>query len=71
MHGTANRVSKQRVTWARLGSSQAQSSLVRRLATAVDDPGKRRIREWLAALDDEQLLGFGLTDADIAVLRET
>ena len=69
MHGSANHFSKQRAAWARLGSPRAQSSLVRRLVAAVDDPAKKRIRDWLAALDDEQLLGFGLTAADVAILR--
>jgi hypothetical protein len=69
MHGSANRFSKQRAAWARLGSPKAQSSLVRRLVVAVDDPAKLRIRAWLAALDDVQLSGFGLTAADIAILR--
>jgi len=39
---------------------KAQSSLVRRLVHARDDPAKRRIRRWLSDINDEQLLAFGL-----------
>jgi hypothetical protein len=48
---------------------KAQSSLVRRLVQARDDPAKRRIRHWLSDINDEQLLAFGLTQEDIALLR--
>jgi uncharacterized protein YjiS (DUF1127 family) len=48
---------------------KAQSSLVRRLVQARDDPGKQRIRAWLSALDDEQLSNLGLTPEDIHALR--
>jgi hypothetical protein len=48
---------------------QARSSLVRRIVRAKNDPGKRRVREWLRAIDDDKLLNFGLTQGDIAVLR--
>jgi hypothetical protein len=48
---------------------KCQSSLVRRLVQAKDDPAKRRIREWLSKIDDEHLLGFGLTPQDIAICR--
>ena len=48
---------------------KAQSSLVRRLVQARDDPAKRRIRHWLSDINDEQLLAFGLTEEDIALLR--
>jgi hypothetical protein len=48
------------------------SSLVRRVVQAQDDPAKQRIREWLIALDNEQLSSrLGLTSEDIAVLRGT
>jgi hypothetical protein len=50
---------------------KAQSSLVRRLVRARDDPAKRRIRHWLSDINDEQLLAFGLTEEDIALLRGT
>jgi len=50
---------------------KVESSLVRRLVQAEDDPGKRRIRGWLSDLDDAQLLSLGLTSEDIAVLRDT
>ena len=46
-----------------------RSSLVRRLVQARDDPAKRRIRHWLSDINDEQLLAFGLTEEDIALLR--
>ncbi len=48
---------------------EARSSLVRRLVQARDDPAKQRIRRWLGDIDDEQLLRFGLTPEDIALLR--
>jgi hypothetical protein len=48
---------------------QAQSSLVRRLVAAKDDPAKQRIRRWLSDIDDEHLFGFGLTAEDILLLR--
>jgi hypothetical protein len=48
---------------------KASSSLVRRLVLAENDPAKRRIREWLANIDDKRLLDFGFTSSDIAVLR--
>ena len=48
---------------------KAQSSLVRRLVQAHDDPGKQHIRAWLRELDDEQLSNLGLTPEDILVLR--
>jgi len=50
---------------------KAESSLVRRLVQARDDPAKQRICAWLRALNDEQLAGIGLTRDDIAVLRST
>jgi hypothetical protein len=46
-----------------------RSSLVRRLAQAQDDPAKQRIRRWLSEINNEQLLCFGLTPEDIALLR--
>jgi uncharacterized protein YjiS (DUF1127 family) len=45
------------------------SSLVRRLVQAQRDPVKRRARRWLVAMGDQRLSEFGLTPADIAVLR--
>jgi hypothetical protein len=42
---------------------------VRRLVRAKDDPAKQRIRRWLSDIDDKQLLNFGLTPEDIALLR--
>jgi hypothetical protein len=48
---------------------KARSSLVRRLLQASDDPAKQRIRHWLSDINDEQLLSFGLTVEDIALLR--
>ena len=48
---------------------EAKSSLVRRLVAAKDDPAKRRIRAWLANLEDERLAGLGLTPQDIVILR--
>ena len=48
---------------------EAGSKLVRRLVQAKDDPAKERLRMWLSAIEDERLLGFGLTPEDVAVLR--
>lgn len=45
------------------------SSLVRRIVRAKDDPGKQRVRDWMIAIDDAQLLAFGLSPDDIALLR--
>jgi hypothetical protein len=53
------------------GCAIAGSSLVRRLVRAKDDPAKRRIRAQLSEIDDERLLGLGLTSDDIAALRAT
>ena len=50
---------------------KAQSSLVRRLVQARDDPAKQRIRLWLSDINDERLLAFGLTQEDIALLRSS
>jgi hypothetical protein len=48
---------------------KARSGLVRRLIAAREDVAKQRVRAWLAAIDDERLLRFGLTPEDIIVLR--
>jgi hypothetical protein len=48
---------------------KCKSSFVRRLVRAKDDPAKRRVRAWLSKIDDEHLLGFGLTNEDIAICR--
>jgi hypothetical protein len=48
---------------------RSESSLVRRLVRAKDDPAKQRIRTWLCDIDDERLRRFGLTAQDIAMLR--
>ena len=53
------------------GPAIAGSSLVRRLVLAKDDPAKQRIRAQLSEIDDERLLGLGLTSEDIAALRGT
>jgi hypothetical protein len=59
----------QRDIAAPAGRAIAGSSLVRRLVLAKDDPAKQRIRARLSEIDDEQLLGLGLTSEDIAALR--
>jgi len=47
-----------------------RSNLVGRLVRARNDPGKERIRMWLADLDDAELRsGLGLMPEDIADLR--
>jgi hypothetical protein len=48
---------------------RSESSLVRRLVGAKDDPAKQRIRAWLCDIDDERLRRFGLSAEDIAMLR--
>jgi hypothetical protein len=63
--------SKQSVAVRSPKCRKAQSSLVRRLLQASDDPAKQRIRRWLSDINDQQLLIFGLTADDIAVLRDT
>ena len=45
------------------------SSLVKRLVQGQDDPAKQRIRALLGSISDEKLLNFGLSTADIALLR--
>jgi hypothetical protein len=51
--------------------ARPRSSFVARLLRAHrDDAVKRRARAWLAGLDDDRLLGFGLAPEDIALLRE-
>lgn len=49
----------------------AGSGLVRRLVRAKADPAKQRIRAQLKEIDDERLVGLGLTSQDIAALRDT
>ncbi len=51
------------------GNRIPTSSLVRRLVRAQNDPAKQRIRAWLTNISDEKLLNFGLSAADIALLR--
>ena len=46
-----------------------QSSFVRRLLLARDDAVKQRALGWLMEMDDARLRGFGLSIADIAILR--
>ena len=52
-----------------LNVRRGQSSFVRRLVNARNDPAKARVRAWLLDLDDQRLAGFGLTPDDIAILR--
>ena len=47
-----------------------QSSFVRRLLRARDDPAKQRILGWLLQIDDARLRGFGLSTTDITILRD-
>jgi hypothetical protein len=54
-----------------VGNRTATSGLVRRLVHAEGDPAKQRIRAWLCNIDDEKLLRFGLSAADIAILRRS
>jgi hypothetical protein len=69
MHGLATHRARRGTAAARSRAPKAKSSLVRRLVAAESDPAKQRIRAWLAELDDEQLLGLGLTSEEMAILR--
>ena len=69
MHGSATHLARRGTTSARSGSPKVKSSLVRRLIAAENDPAKRRIRAWLAELEDEQLFGLGLTSEEMTILR--
>jgi len=62
--------SRQDITARPVERLKGQSSLVRRLVQAQNDPAKQRIRVWLNDLDDEKLSGIGLTPEDIVVLRD-
>ena len=62
--------SRQDITARSVERLKGQSSLVRRLVQAQNDPAKQRIRVWLNDLDDEKLSGIGLTPEDIVVLRD-
>lgn len=55
----------------RLAVPVRQSSFVRRLIRAHDDPVKQRVRAWMTEIDDKRLLAFGLTHEDITMLRAT
>jgi hypothetical protein len=48
--------SKQSVSVRSPRCRKAQSSLVRSLLRASDDPAKQRIRRWLSGINDQQLL---------------
>jgi superfamily I DNA and RNA helicase len=63
--------SQQSVVLRPIAYRKAKSGLVRRLVQASDDQAKQRIRRLLVDIDDQRLLGFGLTPDDIAVLRAT
>jgi hypothetical protein len=65
----AKEIPQQSMAKRTAGCTKAQSSLVRRLIQAYDDPAKQRIRRWLSDISDERLLTFGLTTGDIALLR--
>ncbi len=52
-----------------LAVSFLQSSFVRRLLQARDDAVKQRVLAWLMEIDDARLRGFGLSTADITILR--
>jgi hypothetical protein len=52
-----------------VGDSYIKSPLVRRLVCGGHDPVRRRVRRWLAEMDDEKLLRLGLNGRDRAALR--
>jgi len=47
----------------------ARSGLVRRLVRSHNDPADEQVRAWFCGMDDRRLHGFGLSPADILVLR--
>jgi hypothetical protein len=60
------------VAVASLDMRVPRSGLVRRLLfRSQDDAARRRMLTWLLAVDDAQLLKFGLSAEDIALLRMT
>jgi hypothetical protein len=61
--------SRQGMAAAPLAAPLPQSSFVRRLLAARDDPAKARILAWLRDTDDARLSGLGLTPEDITLLR--
>jgi hypothetical protein len=69
MSGSTVDVVKRDTAELRPDPPKGESSFVRRLIAAEDDPARRRIRTWLTKIDDERLLSFGLTPRDIAILR--
>jgi hypothetical protein len=54
-----------------LAAQIPQSSFVRRLLRANNDPAKQRVLAWLLEIDDARLLRFGLTPEDVIILRTT
>ena len=48
-----------------------QSSFVRRLLQAQNDPAKQRVLAWLLQIDDARLIRFGLNPEDVVILRAT
>ena len=63
--------SQQSIAFQPIADLKVKSRLVRRLVQASDDPAKQRVRRLLVDIDDERLLGFGLTPDDIVALRGT
>jgi hypothetical protein len=47
----------------------ARSALVHGLMRARNDPATEQIRAWFCAMDNRRLRDFGLSPADIMVLR--
>jgi hypothetical protein len=47
-----------------------ESSFLRRLLRANDDPAKQRCLAWLIEIDDRRLLEFGLSSRELAILRK-
>ena len=45
------------------------SSFLQRFLAARENQAKRRVREYLAAMDDAPLIGLGFTIEDIRALR--
>jgi hypothetical protein len=47
-----------------------ESSFLRRLLRANDDPAKQRCLAWFIEIDDRRLLELGLSPGDLAILTK-
>lgn len=56
-------------TLASVREPKLGAGLAQRLLAAGESPAKQRVLGFLAAMDDDRLLGLGFTAADIGALR--